>query len=387
MNGWRILQIINTLSATHKCEPLMTTISRNVSKRSFTFGGPILKRFFPGRKEEVDMKRKKKKFSRGVPTHIYQKGFDRRVLFFCAKDRLVYLSFFFSEAKSRGIQVLSIVLMFNHVHATIICQSERQMIAFNQEVERRYASAFNRASGKTGPVFMNAFGWAQKRSDADVQSNLCYLANNPVKKKLCRRGIDNQWTLLAYGKERYPFSDPLALRKASRKMRRAVALAKDSMKRGQVLSYPLLDRIFADLDQRESRQMVDYLIQNLSNVDYEAAARYFGDYDKMIAAFDVTTGAEYDISEEFVPESDRPYEEMIKVVEQEGYDLVKKAFLSAEGEEKMRLIKLFRRRTSASERQIRRFLHLPFNPASKKLGYEYYSGARYSEFPGPEIPI
>ena len=107
--------------------------------------------------------------------------------------------------------------------------------------------------------------------------------------------------------------------------------------------------------------MVDFLIQQISTVDYQGAARYFGGFDKMVAAFDVTTGSEYDISEEFVPEPDRAYLEMAQVVGQEGYDLVKKTFLSAEPEEILRLTRLFRIKTSASERQIRRFLHLNDN--------------------------
>jgi len=304
------------------------------------------------------MKRKQKNFVPGVPTHIYQKGYDGQVLFYCVRDRLLYLSIFFSEARARGVRVLAIALMFNHIHATIVVRSERGMIAFNQAVERRYAAAFNLAAGMRGPVFMNAFGWAQKRCDADVRSNLCYLANNPVKKKLCKRGIEDRWTLLAYGAKRYPFSKSLALRKASRRMRRSVALAKGVIAGGQILNYTILDRIFSELDQMESRQMVDFLIQHISTVDYQCAARYFGGFEKMIAAFDVTTGSEYDISEEFVPEPDRAYLEMAQLVEKEGYDLVKKSFLSAEPDEMLRLIRLFRIKTSASERQIRRFLHL-----------------------------
>ena len=350
-------------------------------------------------KEEIEMKRKKKKFIPGVPTHIYQKGYDGRTLFYCARDRLLYLSIFFAEARARGVKVYSIVLMYNHIHATILCRSQTGMIRFNQAVERRYASAFNRVSGRLGPVFMHSFGWAQKRSDADVRSNLCYLANNPVKKKLCKKGIENQWTLLAYGKTPYPFSEPLSLRKASRRMRRAVALAKGVLARGQVLNDKLLDRVFASLDQKESRQMVDYLIHTLSTVDYEAAARYFGGFEKMIMAFDVTTGAEYDISEEFVPVPDRAYTEMIKLVEEEGYDPVRKAFLSAEADEKMRLIQLFRSETSASERQIRRFLYLSSaSPVFQKTGSADYSGIHhpvfwdqdplvhdYAMFPGPVL--
>lgn len=299
------------------------------------------------------MKRKQKKFVAWCPTHIYQKGYQGRVLFYCLRDRLVYLSIFFEEARKRGVEVLAIALMFNHVHANIKVKDKAVLAGFNQAVQHRYAAARNRASGRKGPVFMRTYGWAQKRSDKDVCENLCYIANNSQKKRLFRRAVDDRWTLLAYGREDYPFSQPIALARARRPMRRAVSLVKACREMGTGLTYQLLDKLFTGLTPGESSQLADLIVQEYSEVNFEEAASYFGGFGKMLAAFEVTSGSEYEISEEFTPEPDVPYREMVKVVKAAGFDLVAKAFLGRE-----ELSRLFRRRTSASERQIVRFLHL-----------------------------
>ena len=93
-------------------------------------------------------------------------------------------------------------------------------------------------------------------------------------------------------------------------------------------------------------------------MNYKLAASYFGGFDKMLAAFDVTSGSEHEISEEFTTEPDIPYREMVRVLKEEGYDLVKKQFLTPGKKDLEKLVKLCKERTSASERQIRRFLHL-----------------------------
>ena len=304
------------------------------------------------------MKRKQKKFTAWCPTHIYQKGYQGRVLFYCLRDRLVYLSIFFDEAWKRGVVVLAIAFMFNHVHSNIKCKRKSVMAGFNQAVQHRYAAAFNRESGRLGSVFMRTYGWAQKRSDRDVTENLCYLANNSPKKKLFKRGVDDQWTLLAYGRKKYPFSEPIVWKKARRQMRRSVAMVRACRKRGDVLTYPFLDKVFKGLTKSEVKQLVDYIIQEFSSVNYKLAASYFGGFDKMLAAFDVTSGSEHEISEEFTTEPDIPYREMVRVLKEEGYDLVKKQFLAPGKKDLEKLIELCKERTSASERQIRRFLHL-----------------------------
>ena len=302
---------------------------------------------------------KKKVFIPGVPTHNYQKGFNGNLLFYCLLDRLVYLTIFCTEVLRYQVTVLSLDLMFTHTHSLLKLSSRGVLSRFNQTVEMKYAQEFNRAGGHKGAVFMKTYGWAQKKNNAKVRSCLAYIANNQVEKKLCRRAIDCRWNFLAYSRSDHPFSKPLVIRRASTPMRKAVKMVKDAHRRGQYLNYTFLRRIYDGLGDDERDQLTDFIISTYLVVDFEAAGAYFGSMEKLIQACDVTTGAEYDIQEEFEPEPDTGYVEMIGVLEKEGYDLASKSFLSLPEGERRQLLKHLTRHTSASRRQASRFLHLP----------------------------
>lgn len=297
-------------------------------------------------------------FKPGVPVHSYEKGADGRVLFYCLRDRLVYFTIFCIEAVRHDIVVLALCLMFNHIHSLTKTPSYEKHFRFHQSVESQYAMAFNEASCRNGRVFKKPFKWALKRSVKKVKDCLAYHANNPVVKKLCKKGVENQWTFLAYGASDHPFSDPIVWSKASAAFRRGVKLVNAAHDNEKPLGFAQLDIIYHSLGPDEVRQMTDYIIKTYSVIDFEKAAAYFGGYEKMIAAFDIISGSEYDISEDFIPEPDVPYLEMIRVVQKLGYDLSKKRFLSLDGAEKTALVELLLKATNASPRQVSRFLHL-----------------------------
>lgn len=308
---------------------------------------------------------KQRVFIPEIPTHNYQKGFNGNLLFYCLLDRLVYFTIFCTEASRRKITVLSLDLMFTHTHSFLKLASKEILSRFNQAVEMKYAQEFNRESGHIGHVFMRTYGWAQKKNNAKVRSCLAYIANNPVEKKLCRHASESRWNFWAYASSINPYSKPLVIRKASIAMRKAVKMVKDAQKRGQYLNYTFLRRVFAGLGKDERDQLTDFIIHTYLIVDFEAAGAYFGSVEKAIQAFDVTTGAEYDIKEEYEPEPDTAYVELIRLFEKDHKDLISKPFLSIPEGEKRMLLKQLIRKTSASYRQVSRFLHLPPSKAVK----------------------
>ena len=289
--------------------------------------------------------------------HSYEKGVDGRILFYCLRDRLVYFTIFCIEAVRHDIVVLALCIMFNHIHSLTKALSYEKHYRFHQSVESQYAMAYNVVSCRNGRVFKKPFKWAMKRSDKKVKDCLAYHVNNPVVKKLCKKGIENQWTFFAYGANDHPFSDPIVWSKASAAFRRGVKLVKAAHDNEKPLGFTLLDIIYQSLSPAESRQMTDYIIKTYSVIDFESAAAYFGGYEKMIAAFEIISGSEHDLTEDFIPEPDTPYLEMIKVVQKMGYDLSKKRFLSLGGDEKAALAELLLKTTNASPRQVSRFLH------------------------------
>lgn len=301
---------------------------------------------------------KTKRFIPGVPVHSYEKGADGNVLFYCLRDRLVYYTIFSIEAEKYNITVLSLCIMFNHTHSLTQAENYVNFFRFHQSVESQYAKSLNNASDRNGRVFKKPFGWALKRSAAKVKDCLAYLANNPVVKKLCKKGVDDRWTFLAYGKSSHPFSETIVLKKASAALRRGIKLVKATHERRQALNYALLNRIYSRLNEKEANQMTDFIISTYMVIDFDKASAYFGGYDQMIAAFDIISGSEYDIQEDHSPEPDIAYREMIQTVHKAGYNLVRKPFLHCDSDTRVKLSWLLLQQTSASPRQVARFLHL-----------------------------
>lgn len=218
---------------------------------------------------------KQKRFNPGTPTHNYQKSKDGNLLFYSLFDRLVYFTIYCIEAKRRGVMVLSLNLMFTHTHALLQTQSRAVQSHFNREVERLYAREFNGYSGHRGPVFMKTYGWAQKRNNAKVRSCLAYIGNNHVEKKLCRHGIEERWSLLAYAFSDHPFSEALVIRRASVQMKKAVRMVKAIHERGHFLNYTMLARLFGPLEKKERNQLIDFIIIRYSVIDYDLARKHF----------------------------------------------------------------------------------------------------------------
>ena len=324
---------------------------------------------------------KQKKFVPGTPTHNYQKGVRGNLLFYSVLDRLVYFTLFCTEATKHHVTVLSLNLMMTHTHGLLSTESKARQTAFNHTVERLYARSFNQVSGLNGPVFMKTYGWAQKRNSAKVRSCLAYIGNNHVEKKICRRGIEERWSLLAYAFSTHPFSEPLVIRRASAHMKKAVKLVRDAHRRGQILNHTLLRALFSGLDQKEREQLIDFIIVCYSVIDYDKAAAYFGSKEKMIAAFDTTTGSEYELTEDDEPEPDTAYIEMLKFLKKKGYDLVAKDFLSLSVREKRKLLDELTRKTSASVRQASRLLRLPYSKNKHR------QAAQPGPFPRPDVDV
>jgi hypothetical protein len=149
-----------------------------------------------------------------------------------------------------------------------------------------------------------------KVGDKKARTNLVYIGNNAVERHLVRYAEDYKWNYLAFAKSSHPFSDELILRRASCSMKKAIEEVKATHNRNQPLSYNLLRRLFSNLDERESNQLEDYIINTYSVIDYEAAIRFFDSYEDMIGAMHYNTGSEYDINEIFVGRSDACYPEI-----------------------------------------------------------------------------
>ena len=306
---------------------------------------------------------KKRKVFDAVPNHCYQRSVNNQVIFYSISDFLLFFTVFCTAARRYPIVVLKLVLMYDHLHHSTLAPSTDVLSAFIRDYTSIFVREYNPVCHRKGALFQMPYGSAPKFGDKKIRSNLIYLDNNPVERKLSKFAEDYQWNFLAYGNDDYPFSTKILLRKASMPLRRALKRVKSIHKSGHYLTYTVLQNLFKSLPyDYERRQLTDFIINLYSVIDHEAAIRFFGSYQNEVLAAHSTTGSEYDINEVFIGKSDACYNQMSAILRKEGqFDDIHDV-LTLPLEEKMRWFQVLCRKTHATKEQIAGFLHMPPPP-------------------------
>lgn len=303
--------------------------------------------------------KKKRKFYRNVVNHIYQKAVKGFNLFYSDEDRLVFYTIFAVCARSAPEVVsMGLCLMYDHFHILAVSEHVSYLSRFMQHCTSWYVREFNEHIGRQGALFRKNYGSAPKWGNKKVHSAIAYHFNNPVEKLLCKKAEDYRWSFLPYAFNPHPFSERIVLKEASDSLKKACMEVNSRVKLNIPLNYPQLKRMRRKLSASEWEQLVDYIIHKYFPFDMESLLSYYESYDNMLLAVNSNTGGEYDLKEDFLPFSDLPYAEMIACICErvEPADVSKIVMMTPE--EKKELFIELKRRTSADERQIRKFLHM-----------------------------
>ena len=300
---------------------------------------------------------KNRKFVSGAWHHIYTISHDGGVLFYRISDRLCLFTILSVYARKYKIVVLGLSIMFTHIHMMLRALDLSQQTAFISQSLSTFSRVINADRSRQGSLFRRPFGSAPKKSDKEKRSALIYLYNNPVEKHLCKKAVDDRWNFLAYCREPFPFSDKLIKHNVTFRLRKAAEYIDAESDAGRYLRPAALRRLFSGLTREEQEQLTDYIIQKYQFICYEEALELFGDSNKLLLATEASAGKEFDVGEEFDPHSDIAYREMcILAARARLFDDWKLLHLTRE--EQLKWAHRFRKETSATDNQIRKFLHL-----------------------------
>lgn len=307
---------------------------------------------------------KRRKFIKGILNHCYQRTEDGGVLFYTYSDHLVYFTQYCIMARKYRIQVLAMCQMPDHVHDSVIASRKQDLEQFKQYTNSGFVRIRNGQFNLSGPVFESTFGSVPKTGDKKARSNLIYVNNNPVERKLVSEAEQYRWNYLAYAVSNHPFSERLILRDARWPLQKAVKEVKAQFKAGKPMNYAELHRLFQPLDRIERLQLTDFIISIYNVIDYKAAIRFFGSYEKMLLALHATTGSEHDLNEFFIGKSDTHYNRMTSILlrEEKVHDI--HDILSMTVDQKYELYLFLQHETQATSEQIAAFLHMPLKKAS-----------------------
>ena len=306
-----------------------------------------------------------RRFYRGIVNHIYQIAINGDVIFYSISDHLVYFTIFCTFARKHGIRVLKLCQMPDHIHGSVTTDRKKSLSDFERDTTAVFAREHNRVCHRKGPFFKSPFGSVPKYGDKKARSNLIYVDNNPVERRICEKAEQYRWNYLAYANNDHPFSEPFRAREASNAMLRAIRTVKDRHSRELHLPYPILKRMFKPLSNKERKQLVDIIITTYSVIDYQESIRFFDNLDAMLTAIHSTTGSEHDLNEVFVGKDDSWYRRMTEIVMAHDNLSDIHDMLGYPPEKKYALFQLLRRETRATSEQIAKFLRIKLRKAGE----------------------
>lgn len=301
-----------------------------------------------------------RRFIPDTTNHCFQKTAGEEVLLYNVADYLVCFTLFCVAARRHNVDVLSLVLMPDHLHHCTQAKEKAHLSTFVQDYSSHFALQHNATCHREhAPLFLKPFGSAPKIGDKSIRTALIYLGNNGPERKLSATAAEYRWSFLAYYRNTHPFSEPLRLALASQAMRRAVSIVKNRARKNQALRYQTIQWLFRPLNAVEKQQLIDIIITSYNVINYEQAIAYFGSYENMLKAMQYTKGSEYEIEEKFVGWDDKVYAQMARLLMTEkGWTDIHDLFLLPEFE-RYALIPLLEARTAGTKQQILKFLQLP----------------------------
>ena len=290
--------------------------------------------------------------------HTYQRSVSGFNIFYEVEDYLVYYTIFSVMSRRYGMVVYGLCLMIDHIHTLTSTSSCKTFSKFMSNVAIQFVKEYNRYHNRVGPLFSECFGSAPKAGLKRLRTAIAYLFNNPVERLLCKRAQEYRWNFLAYAASDNPFSDPLVLKKASRRLRRALKEVDGTLKRNEYMTYVQLKRMFVGMDARETNQLIDYIIVRYNIIRYEdLTTKCYDGYENMLMAINSNAGSEYEVQELRYGRSDAEYRYLYKYVHEKGFKDAGEV-ISLPLDSKFKLMVDMMNETSVSKLQICKFLHL-----------------------------
>ena len=300
----------------------------------------------------------KRKFIKEQMNHTYQRSVSGFNIFYEVEDYLVYYTIFSVMSRRYGMVVYGLCLMIDHIHTLTSTSSCKTFSKFMSNVAIQFVKEYNRYHNRVGPLFSECFGSAPKAGLKLLRTAIAYLFNNPVERLLCKRAQEYRWNFLAYAASDNPFSDPLVLKKASRRLRRALKEVDGTVKRNEYMTYVQLKRMFVGMDAREKNQLIDYIIVRYNIIRYEdLTTKCYDGYENMLMAINSNAGSEYEVQELRYGRSDAEYRYLYKYVHEKGFKDAGEV-ISLPADSKFKLMVDMMNETSVSKLQICKFLHL-----------------------------
>lgn len=302
---------------------------------------------------------KTRKIYPGEVHHVCQQTIGGVLVFYTVSDYLVFFTIFCTVAKRYGVKVLALCPMVDHLHnAVVVPSSEITLPHFVQQYTSIFSREWNNSRGRKGPLFKHRYKSSVKLGNKSIKTTLNYNNNNPVERKMVLYAEDYRWNFLKYADKSTPFSAPFDISRKSQTFRDTLKEVKRIYYGGGHLNYQRLEYWKNKLSPIEMNQLADYAINLWNVIDYKEATSYYGGMDVMIRSCRDNTGYDYEIKEDRDNYSDAVYKDCTNILLKEKLITNLFEIPSLPLSRKKALAEVLSNRTTARNKQIKKYLHI-----------------------------
>ncbi len=129
----------------------------------------------------------------GVPHHVTQRGNGRQDIFFCERDRSVYLDTLFDYAERYSLRVCGYCLMTNHVHFVVIPMRLESLARVFGRTHSDYARYRNVCRSTCGHFWQARF-YSCPIDQRHLWQALGYVERNPVRAQMVVQAEEYAWS-------------------------------------------------------------------------------------------------------------------------------------------------------------------------------------------------
>ena len=129
----------------------------------------------------------------GAFYHVYNRGVEKRPLFFDDRDRKVFLRFLGETVQSSQLRLFSYCLMENHFH--FFLQTRKQNLdEAMRGLQGQYAQYVNRRYKRVGPLFQGRYKSPLVNGEQYALVLARYIHRNPLEASLVKKLEDYPWS-------------------------------------------------------------------------------------------------------------------------------------------------------------------------------------------------
>jgi len=133
--------------------------------------------------------------------HLYLRGNFKQEMFYDKVDMINAWNRIWLSAYATGVQILSVVIMNNHLHIIILVESDEQRTRFKRHLRMSITQYHNRRYRVSGTLGTRSFKHGILKDLDDLQDCICYHIRNVL-----HHGIQNDFMNYKFSTARYVFN-------------------------------------------------------------------------------------------------------------------------------------------------------------------------------------